>query len=252
MLPPRDLVFGFFESEDPFPIDFDKAWQWIGYREKGKAKRALLVAGFVERVDFLPILAKSSGGRPSELIYLTIDCFKMFCMMAGTAKGREVRLYFLECEKELKLRIEQEAQRNKQRVVRAIVSEEHITWKKRFEDVFFEEAYRVTGWQPPETGHPPCMAQFINETIYDYFPDGTRDRLNTVNPRVGGRRKRKQHQHLTPTLGAPLLESQKTAVIAVMRLSPANNRQKFRQNMNTALGTVIQIELPFMNEDQAS
>lgn len=141
--------------------------------------------------------------------------------------------------------------KRKERIVKAIISDRHTAWKKRFEDDFFQEAYRVTGWQPPSTGHPPCMAQFINETIYDYLPEGTHDRLNVVNPRINGKRKRKQHQHFTPALGTPILESQKTAVIAVMRLSPANNRERFRQNMQRALGTTIQIELPFMEEDQA-
>jgi hypothetical protein len=142
--------------------------------------------------------------------------------------------------------------KRKERIVRAIVSGVHSSWQKRFEDEFFEEAYRVTGWQPPSSGHPPCMAQFINETIYSYFPEGTQERLNLVNPRVDGRRKRKQHQHLTPELGTPVLESQKAAVYAVMRLSPSSNRDKFRQNMQKALSNVVQIELPFVEDNQAS
>jgi hypothetical protein len=35
----------------------------------------------------------------TEFIYLTVDCFKSLGMMAGTQKGKEVRKYFLECEK---------------------------------------------------------------------------------------------------------------------------------------------------------
>ena len=142
--------------------------------------------------------------------------------------------------------------KRKERIVRAIVSESHTPWRKRFDDEFFDEAYRVTGWQPPTSGHPPCMAQFINETIYSYFPDGTQQRLNVVNPRENGRRKRKQHQHLTAELGTPILESQKAAVFAVMRLSPSNNRDRFRQNMQKALSGTVQIELPFMDDDQVS
>lgn len=140
----------------------------------------------------------------------------------------------------------------KERIVRAVVSDAHLPWRKRFEDDFFDEAYRVTGWKPSLSGHLPCMAQFINETIYSYFPDGTQERLNAVNPRENGRRKRKQHQHLTAELGSPVLDSQKAAVFAVMRLSPSNNRDRFRQNMQKALSNTIQIELPFMEDDQAS
>lgn len=41
----------------------------------------------------------SSGGRPSRLYMLTIDCFKEMGMLAKTEKGKEIRRYFLECEK---------------------------------------------------------------------------------------------------------------------------------------------------------
>ena len=43
------------------------------------------------------------GGRPSVSYYLTNNCFKELCMMAGTKKGKEVRRYYLDCEKQLKV-----------------------------------------------------------------------------------------------------------------------------------------------------
>ncbi len=94
------------ESSDPFPVNFDEAWQWIGYSRKDHAKRALL-KNFELGIDFLlPISGKQknngSGGHNIEEIRLTTDCFKAFCMMAGTSKGKEVRNYFLECEKAAK------------------------------------------------------------------------------------------------------------------------------------------------------
>lgn len=253
-----DTVFALLQSSETFPIDFDDAWRWLGYKRKDYAKDILVRGRFRKGVDYVIEFSgetrkKPARGRSRENIWLSIDCFKAFCMKAETDRGDEVRLYFIECERQLKARLEDERLRNKERVVRAIVGDEHNTWKKRFEDAFFQEAYRVTGWQPPSNGHLPCMAQFINEAVYDHFPDGTRDRLNAVNPRVGGKRKRKQHQHLTTTLGIPLLESQTTAAIAVMRLSPPNNRKQFRQNMHKALGKSVQIELPFMDDfDQVS
>jgi phage anti-repressor protein len=35
------------------------------------------------------------SGRSSDSIYLTIDAFKQFCLMAETEKGREIRQYFI-------------------------------------------------------------------------------------------------------------------------------------------------------------
>jgi phage anti-repressor protein len=136
------LVRSMVESGERFSVDFDDAWKWVGYTTKYKAKEKL-VSTFEEGIDFSTKGWKTpSGGRPREQILLTIDCFKMFCMMAGTAKGKEVRLYFLECEKQLK-------DKNKHRVVKVLISDTHAAWAKRFEDEFFEEVYRITGWKAP-------------------------------------------------------------------------------------------------------
>lgn len=108
----KNFVVFLINSPNPFPVDFDDGWRWIGYTRKHDAKRKLQ-KNFNENVDFrvlrdLPqnstqqeIEANSEnlGGRPTEIIKLTVDCYKAFCMMAGTEKGRQVREYFLECEK---------------------------------------------------------------------------------------------------------------------------------------------------------
>jgi phage anti-repressor protein len=245
-------VFGLLRSTDEFPVDFDEAWQWIGYGRKGAAKEALLNAGFFVDIDFriFPNIRKNSkAGRPSEVIQLTIDCFKSFAMMAGTAQGRQVRQYFLKCERDLKEILDQKRAKNAHRVVKAVVQDDADPWVKRFEDEFFDEAYRVTGWNRPEKGHPACMGGFINTAVYDYFPDGVPERLRQVNPKnKEGIRLKKHHQHLTPLAGLPILGSQKAATIAVMRLSPSGDRKKFRSNMAKACGTQFQVELPFMDD----
>lgn len=85
-------------ADSEYPVDFDDAWKWVGYSSKGNAK-TLLQKEFSEGQDFFCEPRKSTGGRPGEEIYLTKDCFKAFCMMAGTEKGRKVRTYFIEVEK---------------------------------------------------------------------------------------------------------------------------------------------------------
>lgn len=103
----------FVESTDEFPVNFDHAWKWIGYSSKQKAKDNL-VRNFVRCVDFqinqMVVMAQNrtlGSGRTTEEIKLTVDCFKSFCMMAGTPKGREVRQHFLRCEKQLKQLMQQ-------------------------------------------------------------------------------------------------------------------------------------------------
>lgn len=98
----ESLVFALVESDEQFPVDLDDAWQWIGYSEKRKSLNRLK-NNFVDGEDFLSIRSKTpQGGRPSDQYLLTTDCFKCLSMMAGTEKGKEVRRYFLDCERTLK------------------------------------------------------------------------------------------------------------------------------------------------------
>jgi hypothetical protein len=107
-----DRVFALCQSQSQFPVDFDDAWRWLGYNKKSDAKEALLSKGFVLGLDLRidPQSDNHEGLSPQEKavkarkesIWLTVDCFKMWAMMAGTEKGRETRIYFLECERKLK------------------------------------------------------------------------------------------------------------------------------------------------------
>ncbi|QSV70072.1 MAG: hypothetical protein HEQ20_03960 [Aphanizomenon flos-aquae KM1D3_PB] len=92
------------QSDKEFAVPFDDAWQWLQYSRKDSCKR-LLVSNFEKNIDYLVFHNNEenlSGGRPSEEIYLSKDCFKQICMLANTERGKQVRLYFLQCEKELK------------------------------------------------------------------------------------------------------------------------------------------------------
>lgn len=95
-----EIAKSLVESNNQFPVEFDLAWQWLEYSRKDNAKSSL-IENFIEELDFLIVkeLGSLAVPRPKEKILLTIDCFKAWSMMANTTKGREVRLYFLECEK---------------------------------------------------------------------------------------------------------------------------------------------------------
>lgn len=252
-----ETIFGLLKSTDEFPVDFDNAWVWIGYSRKDVAKSSLISAGFLPGTDFRisrNITGNSGRGRNPDSIWLTLDCFKSFAMMAGTERGKEVRAYFIDCEKELKAHHKKYQEAQKKRFLKLIVKDQADPWSKRFEDEFFNETYRITGWTRPQKGHPPCMGTFINDTIYDRMPNGVSGELRRVNPKnTKGNRSRKHHQHLTGDLGSPILATQKAATIAVMRLSPSNRLDKFKANMLKACGTSIQLELlDFEDFDEAS
>jgi anti-repressor protein len=109
----QELALSLIQSAKPFPIDFDEGWQWLGYSSKHKAKEKLK-RNFEEKIDFEvfthlgenPTHRGVRVGRPAEKIFLSIDCFKSLGMMAGTSKGKEVRSYFLKCERIAKQAVE--------------------------------------------------------------------------------------------------------------------------------------------------
>jgi phage anti-repressor protein len=89
-------------SDNQFPVDFELAWQWMGYTRKERALNKLK-KHFEQDIDFCTNYCKTPlGGRPSLSVFLTIDCFKSLGMMAGTEQGKSIRKYFLNCEKIVK------------------------------------------------------------------------------------------------------------------------------------------------------
>lgn len=100
-------VFGLIQSTEQFPIDFDDVWPWLDYSRKDNAKTAFLKCNFTENLDYSLLKVKETKpdgtfSHYKEKITLTLECFKSFCMMAGTEKGKQVRQYFLNCERLLK------------------------------------------------------------------------------------------------------------------------------------------------------
>ena len=102
---PAGVVFELIDNLEGYTIDFEAGWRWAGYSTKQKALKSLK-SKFEENSEFLTLRLKTRerDGRPAEKIYLTIDCFKHFCIMADTKKGKECRQYLLKCEKEFRLR----------------------------------------------------------------------------------------------------------------------------------------------------
>jgi anti-repressor protein len=101
----KDRFRSIVQSTEKYPVDFDEAWQWIGYSCKDNALAALK-KDFEEGTDFnllnkkkVPIERGRRVERLFTTIFLTVECFKSFCMMAGTERGKEVWRYYLKIEK---------------------------------------------------------------------------------------------------------------------------------------------------------
>ncbi|ADZ31598.1 hypothetical protein PaVLD_ORF091L [Planktothrix phage PaV-LD] len=78
----KELAITLLDSDQEFPVDFDNAWQWLGYATKQKAEKKLK-QNFEEGVDFnlnQTVKVQTEGARqvsrPYTEIMLTVDCFK--------------------------------------------------------------------------------------------------------------------------------------------------------------------------------
>ena len=239
-------VFALINTDNQFPIDFDVAWQWIGYTRKSDAKE-VLESRFDKGFDFCGELRKNSKrGRPSEELFLTVDCFKQFCMVAGTQKGKEVRRYFLDCERELKRRIEEERNQFKpgkqQVLMAAMVSQDTVSRYPKFDDEFYTMLYRLYGKglkdRDPKS-RPPYVAILTNKIVYDRMlggvaSGGVKDTLNQVNPRrASGTHKDKHHWHLKE-LGRFHLQTHLYTLKAIANMIPDGRWDLFMQAIKQA------------------
>ena len=58
--------------------------------------------GFVAGQDFSTKMSESTGGRPSQDHIISLDMAKEISMIQRTAKGKQARQYFIECERKAK------------------------------------------------------------------------------------------------------------------------------------------------------
>jgi hypothetical protein len=87
-----------------FVIDLDNIWQWLGFKQKVKAK-SLLEKNFKLDLDYKKSLSlegkRSSnvkGGQNKETFMMTVRTFKSFCLKADTEKASEIHNYYLNLE----------------------------------------------------------------------------------------------------------------------------------------------------------
>jgi len=96
-----------------FVVDFDTVWKNVDFSRRDAAKR-ILEKHFTHHIDYkisayhLGEVAppncgatsgeKIHGGQNKEIILLTVDCFKNFCMLASTPKAKEIRSYYVKME----------------------------------------------------------------------------------------------------------------------------------------------------------
>lgn len=108
------------------------------------------------------------------------------------------------------------------RILAAYISKELLPWTKRFPDEFFQQVYRLHGWQFVEGHHkrPQYVGQLINKLVYNKLPPGVLPELRRRNPTMpSGYRRYQHHRLLTEDIGHPHLSNQVATVTGLMRAS---------------------------------
>ena len=130
-----------YNTTNDFVIDLDNVWNWLDFSQKDASKR-VLEKNFIINKDykiFAPQVggAKNRGGHNREIIMLTVNTFKKFCLKACTKKADEIHEYFIklenimfeitteECE-ELKVKMQQIEDKNVELCEKIIRQKERI------------------------------------------------------------------------------------------------------------------------------
>lgn len=140
------------------------------------------------------------------------------------------------------------------KILEAYISKELLPWTKRFPDEFFQEIYRLHGWQFMKGHHrrPQYVGQLINKLIYDKLPPGVLPELQRRNPTMpSGYRRYKHHRFLTVDIGNPHLDKQVVAVTTLMKVS--EDKQFFKRLFDRAFprkGQQLALALAESNEEE--
>jgi hypothetical protein len=135
-----------------------------------------------------------------------------------------------------------------QRILERYVQAEFRPWIKTFPDEFFQEVYRLQGWEfkPGTSKRTQLVGRLVNKYIYEQLPPGVHEELRRLNPRTQkGHRLYKHHQFLTVDTGSKHLDRQIATVTTLMRIS--DSKEQFEELFERAFPP-MQPRLPLVVE----
>ncbi len=151
---------------------------------------------------------------------------------------------------------EARARNELQIILERYVAAELRPWIKTFPDEFFEQIYRLQGWdyRPGTSRRTPYVGHLVNKYVYEQLPPGVLEELQRRNPRTErGYRLHKHHQLLTIDTGNAHLDKQISTVTTLMRI--AHDKNEFESLFERAFPPVqprlpLIIEVPDHDDDQ--
>ncbi len=123
-----------------------------------------------------------------------------------------------------------------QEILSLYLRKEFAVWAKTFPDEFYQQIFRLRGWQWKGRGvNPPqIVAHYTKDIVYHRLAPGLVDELERRNPIEGGRRRTKNTQWLTDDIGHPALAQHLHAVITLMRVTMDGDWDNFMRMLNIA------------------
>lgn len=111
-----------------------------------------------------------------------------------------------------------------QAILDQYLRKELAAWAKRFPDEFYDQMFRLKGWQRKDLSSPSrrpgAAGMYTADIVYERLAPGILQELEVRNPKnAKGHRKGKHHQLLTDDVGHPALAQHVHALIALMRAS---------------------------------
>ena len=137
-----------------------------------------------------------------------------------------------------------------QKILDHYLLKEFAAWAKRFPDEFYQQIFRLRGWQwrGMKINRPGVVANYTNDLVYARLAPGVLDELRKLNPIEEGRRAHKHHQYFTPNVGHPALQAHLNGVMAIMRASTTwENAKRMVQRAYPKINT--NLDLPFPDND---
>jgi hypothetical protein len=115
-----------------------------------------------------------------------------------------------------------------ERILEQYIAKELLAWAKTFPDEFYEQMFRLRGWQykPLSVKRPKVVGRFTEDVVYKRLETGVLDELKKMNPKTDrGYRKYKHFQWLTEDFGNPKLKHHLSGVIALMKAAPMGTQE---------------------------
>jgi len=99
---------------------------------------------------------------------------------------------------------------------------ELAAWAKRFPDEFYQQIFRLKGWEwnGMSVKRPGVVGKYTTDLVYERLAPGIVEELERLNPKnQHGNRLHRHHQWLTEDIGHPALAQHLYALLGFMRVS---------------------------------